>query len=187
MMSAMSRAISARERWQQIVVRQRNSGLSVAEFCRRHNVPASSFFAWKRQLGAQASASAGPAFVAVETVGRRGAWMTSRVWAWASSCIWGGRHLVVRRGLMPRCCGSAGGVGGPAMMALDSLAGCRGWASLTAKAACASGWRRRRRTCVGALTAWPIWPERDRARPLVGHLFLFRSAAATAQGVALGK
>ena len=46
--------------------RQQSSGLSVAEFCRRRGVAASSLFAWKRRLGAEAPPEAEPAFVAVQ-------------------------------------------------------------------------------------------------------------------------
>jgi hypothetical protein len=58
---------SVRERWRRIIAQQQNSGLSVAEFCRRQQVPASSFFAWKRRLAREAHA-AGPAFVQLEPV-----------------------------------------------------------------------------------------------------------------------
>jgi transposase-like protein len=61
----MSRSSSARERWRQIVERQQDSGLSVAEFCRRRGVAAPSLFAWKRRLGAEAPPEARPTFVAV--------------------------------------------------------------------------------------------------------------------------
>jgi transposase-like protein len=64
MMWRMRRASSesARRRWERIVREQRSSGLSVAGFCRREGVPASSFFAWKRRLAEQGSQQ-GPAFV----------------------------------------------------------------------------------------------------------------------------
>jgi Transposase len=51
---------SAWHKWRDLVDRQRASGLSVAAFCRRNGVAASSFFAWKRKLG---STPATPAFV----------------------------------------------------------------------------------------------------------------------------
>ena len=63
----MSRTSSARKRWQQIVARQRDSGLGVAEFCRRYAVAAASLYAWKRRLRAQAEPT--PGFVAVRASG----------------------------------------------------------------------------------------------------------------------
>ena len=50
----------ARRKWRELVVRQRGSGLSVAAFCHRNGVAASSLFAWKRRLS---DAAAVPAFV----------------------------------------------------------------------------------------------------------------------------
>jgi transposase-like protein len=41
---------SATAQWQKIIRRQSASGLSVAQFCQRHGVAPSSFFAWKRRL-----------------------------------------------------------------------------------------------------------------------------------------
>ena len=41
----------SRRKWREIIQRQRASGMSVTEFCRRHGVAASSFFGWKRKLG----------------------------------------------------------------------------------------------------------------------------------------
>jgi len=52
--------------WRQRVKRQRESGLSIAEFCRREKVSAHSFHAWKRKLrqpGAARRASRQPAGV----------------------------------------------------------------------------------------------------------------------------
>ena len=54
-------------KWRDLVERQEASGLSVAAFCRDHRVAASSFFAWKRKLGATAAAAT-PAFVEATVV-----------------------------------------------------------------------------------------------------------------------
>lgn len=55
---------SARHKWLDLLRRQRASGLSVAAFCRRDGVAASSFFAWKRKLGSSlGSPLALPAFI----------------------------------------------------------------------------------------------------------------------------
>lgn len=48
----MSTLSSAADRWRRILFEQRRSGLSVAEFCRRSGVAASSFFYWRRRLAA---------------------------------------------------------------------------------------------------------------------------------------
>ena len=53
-------ASPAWHKWRDLIKRQRASGLSVAAFCRRDGVAASSFFEWKRKLG---SAPATLAFV----------------------------------------------------------------------------------------------------------------------------
>ena len=55
-------------KWRDLIERQRASGLSVAGFCRRDGVAASSFFAWKRKLG---SSPATPAFVEATVAGTR--------------------------------------------------------------------------------------------------------------------
>ena len=57
---------SAWPKWRDLVERQRASGLSVAAFCRRDGVAASSFFAWKRKLG---FVPATPAFVEATVAG----------------------------------------------------------------------------------------------------------------------
>ena len=51
-------ATPAWHKWREVIERQRASGLSVAAFCRDQGVAASSFFAWKRKLGATAAAAA---------------------------------------------------------------------------------------------------------------------------------
>jgi hypothetical protein len=55
------RTSAARDRWRELIRRQAAGGLSVAEFCRRDRVPASSLFAWRRKLGL--SPPTAPAFV----------------------------------------------------------------------------------------------------------------------------
>jgi len=36
--------------WREVIHQQKTSGLSIAAFCREHNVPPSSFYQWKRKL-----------------------------------------------------------------------------------------------------------------------------------------
>jgi hypothetical protein len=55
----------ARDKWREVIERQRASGLAVATFCRQNAVAASSFFAWKRRLSATA-----PAFVEATAAAR---------------------------------------------------------------------------------------------------------------------
>lgn len=55
----MIKSESASARWARIIDEQRSSDLSIAEFCRRREVPPASFYAWRRCLRAGAS----PAFV----------------------------------------------------------------------------------------------------------------------------
>jgi hypothetical protein len=43
-----------REQWRQRIERQRGSGLSIAEFCRREGVSQASFHGWKRKLRSSA-------------------------------------------------------------------------------------------------------------------------------------
>jgi hypothetical protein len=80
------------------VQRQQSSGLGVAEFCRRHGVPASSLFAWKRRLGRQAGAGRDRTFVAVQPAeppaGGRGALDGAAI----ELHLGAGRYLVLRRG-----------------------------------------------------------------------------------------
>jgi hypothetical protein len=49
-MSGMNRSEAAREKWSRIIAAQRRSGMSVARFCDRRGIPASSLFVWKRRL-----------------------------------------------------------------------------------------------------------------------------------------
>jgi len=37
--------------WQKVIRDQAASGLSISAFCRKHEVPEASFFAWRRKLG----------------------------------------------------------------------------------------------------------------------------------------
>ena len=39
-----------RDQWRQRIKRQRKSGLSIAEFCRRENISAHGFYVWRRNL-----------------------------------------------------------------------------------------------------------------------------------------
>ena len=39
-----------RDQWRQRIKRQRESGLSIAEFCRRDNISSHSFYVWRRNL-----------------------------------------------------------------------------------------------------------------------------------------
>ena len=47
------------DQWRHLMARQRASGLSVAEFCRRENVSRQGFHVWKRKLGQKTSAQHG--------------------------------------------------------------------------------------------------------------------------------
>ena len=59
----------SRRKWREIIQRQRASGMSVAEFCHRNGVAASSLFAWKRRLSV---AGTPPAFVEAKISEARG-------------------------------------------------------------------------------------------------------------------
>jgi transposase-like protein len=43
------------DQWRQRIKRQRESGLSIAEFCRRENISSHSFYVWRRNLRQAAS------------------------------------------------------------------------------------------------------------------------------------
>jgi hypothetical protein len=47
----MKRSEAPRAKWARLIKAQAGSGMSAAEFCRRHRIWASSFFSWKRKLG----------------------------------------------------------------------------------------------------------------------------------------
>jgi len=51
----MSTRSDTRDRWRRILQQQRASGLPVLAFCRRAGVPESSFYAWRRKLGDEAT------------------------------------------------------------------------------------------------------------------------------------
>lgn len=81
-------------KWARVIEAQARSGLSAAEFCRRHRIWASSFFSWKRKLdGTGSAAPARPVFVEAKVCrvddGRVGGVMIEVV---------GGRRVVVERG-----------------------------------------------------------------------------------------
>jgi hypothetical protein len=50
----------AAERWRGLLRRQAGSGLSVAEFCRRHHVSQASFYQWRKRLQGERPARSGP-------------------------------------------------------------------------------------------------------------------------------
>jgi len=53
-MWGMNRSEAAREKWSRIIAAQQRSGLSVARYCAKRGIPASSLFAWKRKLRGRA-------------------------------------------------------------------------------------------------------------------------------------
>ena len=57
---AMAAIADPARRWRLIHAQQRQSGLSVAAFCRRNGIGESSFFSWKRRFAADAQAGAAP-------------------------------------------------------------------------------------------------------------------------------
>jgi hypothetical protein len=57
-------------RWARIIQQQEGSGLSIAEFCRRRDVPPPSFFAWRRRL--RAGAPPAPGFVELKVTEAQG-------------------------------------------------------------------------------------------------------------------
>ena len=96
----MSRTSAARKHWQPIVARQEGSGLSVAEFCRRHGMAAASLYAWKRRLRDGAPA---PGFVAVRAAIESPAPDQDREQAPAIELhLPGGRRLVLPSGFDPQ-------------------------------------------------------------------------------------
>jgi hypothetical protein len=85
-------------KWRDLIERQRASGLSVAVFCRRDGVAASSFFAWKRKLG---STPAAPAFVEATVAGTPPPPPpppATRSARWIEVLLRGGRRVRVGRG-----------------------------------------------------------------------------------------
>jgi transposase-like protein len=87
-------ASPARQKWLEVIERQQTGGSSVAAFCRQRGLAPSSFFAWKRKLGAAPQA---PAFVEA-----RIADASTRSRAWSAGMIEvrlrGGRRVRVSRG-----------------------------------------------------------------------------------------
>jgi transposase-like protein len=49
-----------REWWRRQIQRQRESQMTVAEFCRRHGIQAVTFYSWKRRFQDEATAASGP-------------------------------------------------------------------------------------------------------------------------------
>lgn len=88
-------ASPAWHKWRDLIERQRASGLSVAVFCRRDGVAASSFFAWKRRLG---STPATPAFVEATVAGTPPRPPTTRSAGRIEVRLRGGRRVRVGRG-----------------------------------------------------------------------------------------
>ena len=85
-------------KWRDRVDRQRSGGLSVAEFCHRHGLAQSSFFAWKRKLAVSSVtpvAPVAPAFIEARVVGTGAAVArTDRI----QIRLRGGRRLIAGRG-----------------------------------------------------------------------------------------
>jgi transposase-like protein len=91
-------SLSARERWRRIIEQQRNSGLSVARFCRAQGLADSSLFAWKRRLAREAAAAA-PAVIALTPAAARDERLASDLSDGAIELhLGGGRHLLLRPG-----------------------------------------------------------------------------------------
>jgi transposase-like protein len=68
-----------RDQWRQRIKRQRESGLSIAEFCRRDNISAHGFYVWRRNLRQAASNRHKPrADAKLQRPRRQGAVVTSR-------------------------------------------------------------------------------------------------------------
>ncbi len=58
---ATRRNLERWQSWRDVIRRQKESGLSVAAFCREQQVPPASFFAWRRKLAeADQNANAAP-------------------------------------------------------------------------------------------------------------------------------
>jgi len=68
-----------RDQWRQRIKRQRESGLSIAEFCRREDISAHGFYVWRRNLRQAASNRQKPrADAKLQPPRRRSAVATSR-------------------------------------------------------------------------------------------------------------
>jgi hypothetical protein len=81
------RESSSRQKWRELVERQRSSGMSVVGFCALHGVAVSSLYAWKRRLAAM------PVFVEAELAGASGRQRAGVI----ELRLRGGRRLLVRR------------------------------------------------------------------------------------------
>ena len=67
-MANFGRDLAKERRWRELIERQLASGLSARAFCRREELSAASFYAWRRTIderAGRASAKACPAFVPV--------------------------------------------------------------------------------------------------------------------------
>jgi hypothetical protein len=92
----MSKSGEAAARWAEIVRGHVASGLSVAAYCRRAGVPPSSFYAWRRKLGAPAASRrpADPGFAEVRVFAPAAPVATDALEVRLAS----GRGIVVRPG-----------------------------------------------------------------------------------------
>jgi transposase-like protein len=90
----------AREKWRQIVDAQPISGMTVAAYCRDHQVTQSAFFAWKRRLRESAKPEGSPAagFVEVKASRASEAAEAERKASAIEICLQNNRRLLVRRG-----------------------------------------------------------------------------------------
>jgi hypothetical protein len=76
-----------RQKWRELIERQRSSGLSVAAFCDRQGIAACSLYAWRKKLAPK------PAFVEVQAAAPK-TWRSGEV---IEVRLRGGRRLLVRR------------------------------------------------------------------------------------------
>lgn len=64
-----SEQLSKRDRWQELIERQAESGLSVRAFCRQESLREPSFYAWRRKLAQREGKDmAEPTFIAAQVV-----------------------------------------------------------------------------------------------------------------------
>lgn len=89
------------EHWRRIILRQQRSGLSIAEYCRRHQVPPASFFAWKRRLGQDAARASLPTFVPVVPTPAEPPSSPQAAHGAIALCLDRGRRLVLCPGFDP--------------------------------------------------------------------------------------
>jgi transposase-like protein len=85
---------SGTQRWERLLREHRNSGLRIAEFCRRRGVSQPSFFAWRRRL------RCGSTFVEVKVAAPAAPEpaAASEAGAALEVVLGGGRRVLVRRG-----------------------------------------------------------------------------------------